>query len=71
MRCIVKKGNETVFEYFSARDDIYESEKEKDLYFIYSATKVITCAAVLRLFEDGLLDIDDPVYKYLPEYKDL
>lgn len=71
LRCIVKKGNETVFEYFSARDDIYESEKEKDLCFIYSATKVITCTAILRLYEDGLLSLDDPVYKYLPEFKDL
>ncbi len=71
LRCIVKKGNDTVFEYFDARQDVYESEKEKELYYLFSATKVITCSAVMRLHEEGKLSIDDPVYKYLPEFKEL
>ena len=70
-RCIVKKGNETVFEYFNAREDIYESEKDKKYYYIFSASKVITCTALMRLYEEGKLDINDPVYKYLPEFKEL
>lgn len=70
-RCIVKKGNEIVFEYFNAREDIYESEKDKKYYYLFSATKVITCTALMRLYEEGKLDINDPVYKYIPEFKDL
>ena len=70
-RLIVKKGTETVFEYFSAREDIFKSEKDKKLYYLFSASKVITCTAAMRLIEDNKMSLDDPVYKYLPEYKDL
>ncbi|WP_236622275.1 serine hydrolase domain-containing protein [Novipirellula maiorica] len=36
---------------------------------IYSMSKAITTAAALMLYEDGKLDVDDPVSKYLPELK--
>lgn len=42
-----------------------------ELYFLYSATKVITCTAALQLLEKGKISLDDPVSKYIPEYKDL
>ena len=41
---------------------------DKDLYWLYSATKVITCLGAMRLVEEGKLNLDDPVSKYLPEY---
>lgn len=40
-------------------------------YFLYSASKITTCTAALMLYERGLIGIDDPVSKYLPEYADL
>ncbi len=39
-----------------------------ELYYFYSATKPITCAAVMQLFERGLLSLDDPIARYLPEF---
>ena len=39
-----------------------------DLYWVYSATKVITCIAAMRLVEEGRLSLEDPVSKYIPEY---
>lgn len=39
------------------------------LFQIMSMTKPITCAAVMTLVDDGLLSINDPVEKYLPEFK--
>lgn len=39
------------------------------LYRIYSMTKPITAAAVMQLYEQGKFHIDDPVSKYLPEFK--
>lgn len=34
---------------------------------IYSMTKPITAALIMDLREDGLLDLDDPVSRYIPE----
>ncbi|MBO5068834.1 MAG: beta-lactamase family protein [Roseburia sp.] len=45
--------------------------KGDELYFLYSATKVITCTAALQLLEKGKISLDDPVSKYIPEYGNL
>lgn len=37
-------------------------------FFIGSITKQFTAAAILALQEDGLLDVHDPISKYLPDY---
>ena len=42
----------------------------RDIYYIYSATKVLTCISALRLIEEGKLSLDDPVSKYIPEFAD-
>ena len=39
-----------------------------ELYYFYSATKPITCAAVLQLFERGYIGLNDPIERYLPEF---
>lgn len=45
---------------------------ERDTLFrIYSMTKPITSIALMQLFERGLMQIDDPVEKYIPEWSDL
>jgi CubicO group peptidase (beta-lactamase class C family) len=41
---------------------------ENDLYFVYSATKVVTCTAAMQLVEKGLISLSDPVGKYLPAF---
>ncbi|GAA4472722.1 serine hydrolase domain-containing protein [Novipirellula rosea] len=38
---------------------------------IYSMSKAITTAAALMLHEEGKLDVNDPVSKYLPELKNV
>jgi CubicO group peptidase (beta-lactamase class C family) len=43
--------------------------REDSLFWIASMTKPITATAVLILHEEGKLSIDDPVEKYLPEFK--
>ncbi|NVM35226.1 MAG: beta-lactamase family protein [Candidatus Lokiarchaeota archaeon] len=40
-----------------------------DIFRIYSMTKPITCLAALILHEQGKFDLDDPLEKYLPEFK--
>ena len=44
---------------------------DRDIYWIYSTTKLITCIAAMRLVEEGKLDIEDPVSKYIPEYANI
>ncbi len=39
--------------------------------WIASMTKAITAAAVMVLVDEGKVSLDDPIEKYLPEYKDL
>ncbi len=43
----------------------------KDIYWIFSCSKVITCALAMRLVEEGKIGLDDAVSKYLPEYGDV
>jgi len=39
------------------------------IYQFYSMTKVITCVSALRLYEEGVYKLSDPLYEYLPEFK--
>ncbi|GJM12853.1 MAG: serine hydrolase [Pseudohongiella sp.] len=40
------------------------------LFRIYSMTREITSAAVLKLYEEGKFQFDDPIKMYLPEFED-
>ncbi len=42
--------------------------REDSLFRIYSLSKIVTTVAVLTLYEKGLLDLNDPVYKFLPGF---
>ncbi len=47
-------------------------EMEEDaIFWIASMTKPITGTAIMMLHEEGLLSIDEPVSKYIPEFADL
>ncbi|MEK0814341.1 serine hydrolase, partial [Mycobacterium ulcerans] len=39
------------------------------IFRIASQSKAITSAAVMMLYEEGKLLLDDPVSKYIPEFK--
>jgi CubicO group peptidase (beta-lactamase class C family) len=41
------------------------------IFRIYSMTKPITSVAFMMLFEDGRVALEEPVHKYIPEWKDL
>jgi CubicO group peptidase (beta-lactamase class C family) len=42
-----------------------------DLFRIYSMTKPITSIAFMMLVEEGKVMLDDPVHRFIPEWKDL
>ena len=59
-------------------DSIGKRDLERDLpvtedtiWRIYSMTKPITGVALLTLYERGLFQLDDPVYRFIPAWKDL
>lgn len=44
---------------------------EDTIFRIYSMTKPITSVAMMMLVEEGLAALDDPVHRYIPEWRDL
>lgn len=44
---------------------------ENSLFRIYSMTRAVTAVAVMILEEEGRLDLDDPVSRYLPAFTDV
>lgn len=66
-------NHDLIYEYASGYAD-----KENKLPFttstlvnLYSCSKVITCACALTLFEKGLFLMTDPLYNYIPEFKNV
>lgn len=43
--------------------------KEEDLFLLASITKPVIAAAVMRLVDQGLMDFDDAVTRWLPEFR--
>lgn len=41
---------------------------ENSIFRIYSLTKIVTSVALLQLYEQGLLDLNDPVSEFLPSF---
>ena len=68
---IIYKNHEKIYEHFCGFRDAAKTEKTngKTLYNMYSCTKPVTVAAGMMLCERGLLSLDAPVEKYLPEIR--
>jgi len=62
-----------VFRYMSGMRDMEKGlpVTGNETYFGYSVTKLLTCAAALTLFEKGAFLMTDPLYEYLPEFRDM
>lgn len=45
--------------------------KEDSIFRIYSMTKPITSLALMMLMEEGKVQLDDPVHRYIPEWRNL
>lgn len=71
--CIVYQGGKEVYRHFCGYSDreakIPMNGEER--YNIYSCSKPITCVAALQLFEKGCFGLDDELWHYLPEFKDM
>jgi CubicO group peptidase (beta-lactamase class C family) len=67
-----RRGETAHFSTFGMADvERKKALKDDTIFRIYSMTKPITSVATMMLFEQGLIALDDPVHKYIPEWKDL
>ena len=67
----ITREYETIYRHMGGCSD-YEGHVPmtgKELYYIYSATKVITMTAAMQLIQAGRIGLDDPVSRYLPEFE--
>jgi CubicO group peptidase (beta-lactamase class C family) len=67
----VSVGDKLIYEGYHGFSNIESARKigPDTLYRMYSCSKIITAAALLLLLERGQVQLDDPVFHYLPEYK--
>ena len=69
---INRNGKIVYFKSFGKRGfDDNDEVKNDDLYRIYSMTKPIVSLAIMQLYEEGKFHLNDPVEKYIPEFKNL
>ena len=69
---IARHGKIAYSESFGMRDKEAGKPMEPDTIFrIFSMSKPITSTAVMMLYEEGLFQLNDPVSKFIPEFKDI
>jgi CubicO group peptidase (beta-lactamase class C family) len=69
---VARRGKVAVFEALGESEaGSGKAMKTDAIVRIYSMTKPITTVAAMMLVEDGKVGLDDPVSKYLPEFKGL
>ena len=45
--------------------------RQDTIFRIYSMTKPITSVALMMLYEDGMFQLNDPVHRFIPQWRDL
>src|SRR6266540_1132301 len=69
---VARGGKVAHFETYGSMDDEANMPMAPDTIFrIYSMTKPIASVALMTLYEEGLFQLDDPVSKFVPEFRGL
>jgi CubicO group peptidase (beta-lactamase class C family) len=69
---IQRKGKTAYFKSFGVRDPgTKEPMSPETIFRIYSMSKPITTVAAMMLVEEGKLQLDDPLSKYIPAFADV
>ncbi|MDA8141251.1 MAG: serine hydrolase [Desulfobacteraceae bacterium] len=69
---IARKGKVAYFKSFGKRNPEKDLPMTDDAIFrVHSMTKSVTAVAVMQLMEEGKLLLSDPVFKYLPAFRDV
>ena len=67
------KDGEVLYEHTAKNNRLLSDQKiDGDTWIrVWSMSKIVTICIALDLIEDGLLNVDDPVTKYIPEFSQL
>jgi len=70
---VIYKDNKKVYSYHTGFYDVESNIKLKgnELFNLYSCSKVATVTAALQFYEKGVFLLDDPLYEYIPEFKEM
>src|SRR5215813_7898876 len=69
---IQRRGKVVHFQTYGRRDLEAGTPVEPETIFrIYSMTKPIVSVGLMTLYEEGRFQLDDPVSKYIPQFRDL
>ncbi len=69
---VARRGRAAYAESVGYRDVAAKAPVTEDtLYRIYSMTKPITSTAIMMLYEEGKFQLDDPIARYLPMFKEM
>jgi CubicO group peptidase (beta-lactamase class C family) len=68
---LVAHRGETVYQQAAglAERETGKPMREDSIFLLSSVTKPIVTAAAMRLVQDGALELDDPVVRYLPQFR--
>jgi CubicO group peptidase (beta-lactamase class C family) len=69
---VARRGKVVHLDAYGMADVEHMEPMTKDTYFrLFSMTKPVTSVALLTLYEQGKFQLDDPLARYLPEFKDV
>ena len=64
---LVCKNHKQIYRHFGSYENSFS---DKDKLCMFSCTKVLTAVSGMKLIEEGKIDLDDPVSKYIPAFAD-
>ncbi len=69
---VIRKGKVVQFDSYGYEDvDSKDPLKDNSIFRIYSMTKPIVSIGLMMLYEEGSFQLNDPLHKYAPEFKDM
>ena len=68
----VAKGGNVVYEKSFGMKNLEHMipAETDDIYVLFSQTKAVVAVALMTLYEKGLLDVEDPISKWIPDFPD-
>jgi CubicO group peptidase (beta-lactamase class C family) len=73
MTAVVMRKGELAFAETCGKADVERNKpmRPDTIFRIYSMTKPLTSTAIMMLYEEGRFQLDDPITRYLPCFKDM